>query len=42
MQTEAGRDPFQLFHDQLPTLAERFEALVDAQVELEGLDPKTK
>lgn len=42
MQTDAPRDSFQLFHDEFPTLAERFDALVDAQIELEGLDAKTK
>jgi AhpD family alkylhydroperoxidase len=42
VQTETTMDPFQLFHQEFPALAERFDALVDAQIEVEGLDRKTK
>jgi AhpD family alkylhydroperoxidase len=42
MQTEAEKDPFQVFEEEFPSLAERLAALVDAQIALEGLDPKTK
>ena len=31
-----------MFEEEFPSLAERFSALVDAQIALEGLDPKTK
>jgi AhpD family alkylhydroperoxidase len=41
MSTET-KDPYQVFEEELPTLAERFSALVDAQIALEGLDAKTK
>ena len=42
MQTETKRDPYEVFEEEFPQLAERFAALVDAQIALEGLDPKTK
>jgi AhpD family alkylhydroperoxidase len=42
MQTETAVDAFELFHREFPALAERFDALVDAQIEVEGLDRKTK
>jgi AhpD family alkylhydroperoxidase len=42
VQTETTMDPFQPFHQEFPALAERFDALVDAQIEVEGLDRKTK
>lgn len=42
MQTETQIDPFELFQTELPDLAGAFDALVEAQVAHEGLDPKTK
>ncbi len=46
---ETGRDgikntinPFQLFQNEFPELAGRFNDLVDAQRSLKGMDPKTK
>lgn len=41
MQTEA-QDPYEVFERELPQLAQRFDAIVQAQIELPGLDPKTK
>lgn len=35
-------DPFEFFQHELPDLAARFDAVVDAQRALPGLDPKTK
>ena len=40
VQTE--RNPFEVFETELPELAERFDELVQAQIALPGLDPKTK
>ncbi len=40
MQTE--RNPFEVFETELPELAQRFDELVQAQIALPGLDPKTK
>jgi AhpD family alkylhydroperoxidase len=42
MNERTTKDPYELFEQELPTLAERFSALVDAQIALEGLDAKTK
>jgi AhpD family alkylhydroperoxidase len=42
METETTMDAFELFHREFPALAERFDALVDAQIEVDGLDRKTK
>lgn len=36
------RDPYQVFEEELPELAARFDAIVQAQIKLPGLDPKTK
>lgn len=36
------RNPFDLFAEECPTLAARFDQLVDAQRELPGIDAKTK
>ena len=36
------KNPMQLFKEEFPGLAERFDQLVDAQRQLEGLDQKTK
>jgi AhpD family alkylhydroperoxidase len=36
------KNPMQLFKEEFPELAERFDQLVDAQRQLEGLDQKTK
>jgi len=36
------KDPYQLFEEELPDLAERFDAIVQAQIARPGLDPKTK
>jgi AhpD family alkylhydroperoxidase len=36
------KNPMQLFKDEFPELAERFNQLVDAQRQVEGLDQKTK
>ncbi|MFA0832927.1 MAG: carboxymuconolactone decarboxylase family protein [Methanobacterium formicicum] len=35
-------NPFQLFQNEFPELAGRFNDLVDAQRSLKGMDPKTK
>lgn len=37
-----GKNPFQIFQDEFPELAGRFNDLVDAQRSLKGMDPKTK
>ena len=39
---QTADDPYQVFERELPELAERFDALVQAQIGLPGLDPKTK
>lgn len=39
---ETGKNPFQIFQDEFPELAGRFNELVDAQSSLKGMDPKTK
>jgi AhpD family alkylhydroperoxidase len=39
---ETQKEPYQVFEDELPELAQRFDALVQAQIALPGLDPKTK
>ena len=36
------KNPFQIFQDEFPELAGRFNDLVDAQRSLKGMDPKTK
>jgi AhpD family alkylhydroperoxidase len=36
------KDPYQVFEEELPELAERFDAIVQAQIEAPGLDAKTK
>ena len=36
------RAPFEVFEEELPELAARFDALVQAQIAAPGLDPKTK
>lgn len=36
------KNPMHLFKEEFPELADRFDKLVDAQRQLEGLDPKTK
>lgn len=40
MQTE--RNPYEVFEEELPELAARFDSVVQAQIPLPGLDPKTK
>lgn len=35
-------NPYELFQKELPELAGKFNELVEAQVSLKGLDPKTK
>jgi AhpD family alkylhydroperoxidase len=40
VQTQA--DPYQVFQTELPELAQRFDAVVQAQIAQPGLDPKTK
>lgn len=40
MQTE--RNPYQVFEEELPGLAERFDGLVQAQIAAPGMDAKTK
>jgi AhpD family alkylhydroperoxidase len=37
-----GKNPFQIFQDEFPELAGRFNDLVYAQRSLKGMDPKTK
>jgi alkylhydroperoxidase/carboxymuconolactone decarboxylase family protein YurZ len=37
-----NRNPFELFRKECPEVAARFNALVEAQKALEGLDVKTK
>ena len=39
---QVGKPPFQIFQDEFPELAGRFNDLVDAQRSLKGMDPKTK
>jgi AhpD family alkylhydroperoxidase len=39
---ETERAPYEIFEAELPELAQRFDALVQAQITLPGLDPKTK
>ncbi len=39
---EKQPDPYEVFETELPELAERFDAIVQAQIALPGLDPKTK
>ncbi len=39
---EAQPDPYQVFETELPELAERFDAIVQAQIAQPGLDAKTK
>ncbi|HMK53501.1 MAG TPA: carboxymuconolactone decarboxylase family protein [Methanobacteriaceae archaeon] len=36
------KNPFQLFQEECPELAESFNQVVQAQISLKGLDPKTK
>lgn len=36
------KDPYQVFEEELPELAARFDAIVQAQIAQPGLDPKTK
>ncbi len=36
------KDPYQVFEEELPELAARFDAIVQAQIGLQGLDQKTK
>jgi AhpD family alkylhydroperoxidase len=36
------KNPYQIFQEEFPDLAGRFNDLVDAQRSLEGMDPKTK
>jgi alkylhydroperoxidase/carboxymuconolactone decarboxylase family protein YurZ len=36
------KNPVQLFKDEFPELAERFDQLVDAQRQIEGLDQRTQ
>jgi AhpD family alkylhydroperoxidase len=36
------KNPMQLFEEEFPELADRFDQLVEAQRQLEGLDQKTK
>jgi len=40
MQTQ--KEPYQVLEDELPELARRFDAVVQAQIALPGLEPKTK
>jgi AhpD family alkylhydroperoxidase len=35
-------NPYEVFQKELPELADKFNELVEAQISLEGLDPKTK
>lgn len=39
---ETDRNPYQLFQEEFPDLAGRFNDLVEAQSSLKGMDPKTK
>lgn len=39
---ETKKNPYQIFQEEFPELAGRFNDLVDAQRSLEGIDPKTK
>ena len=41
MQTQL-KDPFEVFETELPELAAKFDAVVQAQIAQPGLDPKTK
>ncbi|HEU4758393.1 MAG TPA: carboxymuconolactone decarboxylase family protein, partial [Dehalococcoidia bacterium] len=36
------RNPYEIFHEECPELAARFNELVEAQAALKGLDAKTK
>ena len=36
------KNPYEVFEEELPELAARFDAVVQAQIQLPGLDPKTK
>jgi len=38
----AERNPYEIFEEELPELAQRFDALVQAEIDSPGLDPKTK
>jgi len=37
-----SQNPFDLFKKEFPELSERYDALVDSQRKLKGIDPKTK
>ncbi|MCK9151024.1 carboxymuconolactone decarboxylase family protein [Methanobacterium alcaliphilum] len=37
-----NENPYQLFKEELPSLFENFNKLIEAQKDLPGLDPKTK
>jgi AhpD family alkylhydroperoxidase len=39
---EEGPSPYEIFEAELPELAQRFDDIVQAQIALPGLDPKTK
>jgi AhpD family alkylhydroperoxidase len=36
------KDPYEVFEEELPELAARFDAIVQTQIQLPGLEPKTK
>lgn len=42
MPAPAQKEPYEIFHEELPTLAQRFDHMVEAQIQLPGLDAKTK
>ena len=36
------QNPYEIFQNEFPELADKFNELVEAQISLKGLDPKTK